>query len=288
MKKDNKFRWSEQFAFGENTPLIVSSGKMEEIVMIIEESIKNIKQTKSPRHIILETWLILDYFVRLFIISGLNIDRYSTYDFDLASKLLPRSFEGCLNFLKKFVGIQNKLPENIGDNKIDFKGRFAYFIIKNHPDFYDKHFIPIVKLYYKKYYPELIKTAKTLEEIQDSLKENLKLPYLAPTAASYVSMPAKKINCGIKEEKYSYRSVSKEWLGIANNLIVNDFFKAAKKFNTTRNKAMHVIRIKETYQKLSINGKDNKEKFKKLKEKSIKLLELLDISIAKTKYKKFK
>ena len=55
---------------------------------------------------------------------------------------------------------------------------FAFYIMKEHRDFYDKHFTPILKLYYKKYYPELVKTVKTTEEEAELLKENLRILHL--------------------------------------------------------------------------------------------------------------
>lgn len=281
MKVGNKFRWSEQFALGENTPIISSAKKIEEMVLILETNIKNIKQTKFPRHIVLETWLISDYFIRMFIVSGLNIDKYSTQDFDLAFELLPQSSRDCLDFLDKFIKIQNELPTEVHTRKNELKlpAMFSYYMIKEHRDFYDEHFIPIVKLYYKKYHPELVDMAKTCEEEEILMKESLTASKMPLTFNDYL----KKL-----KEIPEYRNVSDDWLKIANNLIKNDFFKSFGKFNKARNKAMHVIKTEKMYQELGINGKDEKLKFKQLKKESIKLLELLDISIAKTKYKKFK
>ncbi|MEK7089091.1 MAG: hypothetical protein AAB913_03095 [Patescibacteria group bacterium] len=281
MKKDNKLRWSEQFAFGENTPLIASGEKIKEMVMVIEINIKNIKKTKFPRHIILETWLVLDYFIRMFIVAGLNIDKYSTRDFDLAFELLPQSFKDCSDFLNKFIIIQSKLPIQIdaGENEVKLSAMFAFYIMKEHRDFYDKHFTPILKLYYKKYYPELVKTVKTTEEEAELLKENLRIFTPPPTFSAYLE--------NFKDTP-EYRSVSNNWLKIADNLVKSNFFKYSDQFNKARNRAMHVIKTEKMYQEFGINGKDEKIKFKQLKEKSINLLKLLDISIAKTKYKKFK
>lgn len=282
MKKDNKLRWSEQFAFGENTPLIASGKKTREMVMVIETNIKNIKQTKFPRHIILETWLVLDYFIRMFIVAGLNIEKYSTYDFDLAFELLPQSFKDCLNFLEKFIIIQNKSPidpeSRLAKNKVNLPGLFEFHLMKNDRNFYDKCFIPALKSYYQKYSPELVETAKTTKEQEDLLKINQKIFPFSSSSFSFDSY-LKNFN-NIPE----YRSVNDDWLNLANNLIKNNFFENSDQFN----KAMHVIKTERMYQEFGIIGKDEKIKFKQLKEKSIKLLELLDISIAKTKYKKFK
>ena len=102
-------------------------------------------------------------------------------------------------------------------------------------------------------------------------------------------MTSSSINIETKNKKtLEFRSVDDKWLDVANKLIKNNFFKTAGQFNAARNKALHVIKTDEMYKKVGINGKNEKIKFRQLKVKSINLLHLLDISIPKTKYKKFK
>lgn len=236
MNNRNKLSNKDLFSTGEKTPFIISATELENITELINCSIKNIESADNPRTVILEAWIVLDYFIRSFIISGLNLDRYSYENFDLKFKLLPQGFKACLNFLETFIKNQKKLKSNPNYHRVDFYGDFAYFILKNHKEFYKKQFLPIVEEYYKKYYPEL------LDEV------------------------------AYKNE--NFRAVSDEWMKIA--LIFNDnWFKKAMKINETRNLAAHSFDSKKIYFGLGINGRDKLSKTKSFcKDQLMSLLDI--------------
>ena len=281
MEKNNeKFWMSEHFAFGNKTPLFSSVKGLKEIAQIFEYSVQNIKQSKSPRLVILETWLVLDYMIRLFIISGLNLDKFSDTNFDIiASDFLPRSFETCLKFLQDFIKKQSKLLPNPEKNKVGFHGKFTYFVIKEHKDFYDKQFIPVLREYYKKYYPNLVDTAKTLGQLEQE-KEKCTKYLFSSNVVSRRNPIFDKMGVSM------YREVDDIWFNFA-NLFSNQWFNDVRKINNLRNISPHNIKSEVIYKSLEIDGEDEKEKLKKTKEFCIQqLLKILDIYIPRKKCKK--
>lgn len=266
--KKEKFCVSASFAFGENTPLHPNGKEFKEIIKIIECSVRDIKQTKSARHVILETWLLLDYIIRHFIISGLNLNKFSNINFNIAD-LLPTSFETCLKFLEKFIKNQKEMSPNPEKNKVDFYGKFAIFIIQEQKDFYDKQFIPILRKYYKKYYPELVDTAKTFTAREREKERRI-------YALNVISQQNDIVDeTNIK----TYREVDDVWFKLANRLETG-WFNNVKKINKARNISAHNIKSESIYKAIGINGKDEEDKFKKTKNFCIQQLsEILDIHI---------
>lgn len=266
MKKNEKIWWSEEFAFGENAPLFMSVSKTQVFVEAIERNIADLKKLNSARHVILETWLVLDYFVRCFIISGFDLEKYSTKEMNLEFSLLPQSFRDCLDFLQEFIKNQEKLQYDVRRNAIDLHGLFARFVFKEHKDFYDKQFIPIVENYYEKYHPELVGTSKKIGQEDKSHVTNIN-----------TSVSMSKII-----ENQEYRQANETWLKSAIVLLNNDFFKKAEKINSLRNTAVHNLDSNYIYQKLGILGKNEEAKFAKLKKFCVdQLAELLDIYVPK-------
>lgn len=280
MKKDSEKFWlSKHFAFGDKTPIFASAGEFEEMAQIIENSIKDIKQSKSSRLIILETWLVLDYIVRRFIISGLNLNKFSNKDFNIAFDFLPQSFDKCLKFLENFIKNQAALPPNPERNQVGFRGKFIYFMIKEHKDFYDKQLVPILRKYYKKYYPELTNTAKTFEQMEQEKKMKFSIDVSSPSITTRRSFIFNQTNT------LTYREVDSGWFEIAQSFN-KQWFVDARKINTSRNKSAHEIKSEVIYRSIEISGKDEEEKFKKLKEFCIQQLStILDIHVPKRKRK---
>ena len=131
MKKERiKFNDTDEFSFGNNTPLFSSLIETNKLIVLLNKSIESIKLIDNPRIIIIETWLILDYFIRDFIVSGLNLNIFCYEDFDLKYELLPQSFDRLVKFLEEFIKQQGGLEKDIKANEVDFYGKFAYFIIK--------------------------------------------------------------------------------------------------------------------------------------------------------------
>ena len=264
MNKRNKISDSDLFSTGAKTPWIPSPLELEKITKLTNEVIKNIRAANNPRTIIIETWLILDYFVRSFIISGFNLQKNSYDDFDLRYDLLPSGFRPCLNLLKNIIEKLRKLKPNQEINKVDFHGKFAFFIIKHHQNFYNKQFIPLVEKYYQKYYPELLK--------KNEIKKVNKSQYNINSTNTF--MVGSDIN--ITKQYEDYRSVSDEWSKTA--LMLDDnWFKKAQKINNTRNFAAHSFDSEKIFEELGIKGKNKLAETKKFCINNLSIL--LDIEI---------
>lgn len=264
MKKKKIYRLSDYVALGESTPLFCSPTELRHIAKILDESIKSLKKSKSARHIILEVWLILDYFVRTFIISGLNVEKFSYEDFNISEELLPKSFRECLNFLKKFKQIQSSLPDDPEEGAINFTTKFSFFLINHHEDFYNNHLVPVINEYYKKYYPEI----NGLEKLDKETKPSLAL--LSPP---------------LSIKKKEYRSVNKQWLDYATKLDEN-WFKKAEKINKARNNAAHFFESNKIYKEFGICSPNEEKNLKELKQICIEQIStLLNLAISKRKFK---
>jgi len=57
---------------------------------VFTHCIEILNTSKSPREMVLETWLTLDFALRQFLLSGFELTRFCDEDFDLRYVLLPK------------------------------------------------------------------------------------------------------------------------------------------------------------------------------------------------------
>nr|RPI19467.1 MAG: hypothetical protein EHM58_01270 [Ignavibacteriota bacterium] len=274
MNKKELFWLSNLFAFDQSSLVYTSARELEKLVEIFDKSLLYIKRSASARHIILESWLMLDYMIRLFFCGGLGINKFSTEEYNISQEILPQSFRDCVNALEKFIHVQKALPIDPEKDKVDLYGQFAWYVLRHQKDFYDKQFKPIVEEYYRKYHPHLANSTKTFPE----------------KATSYLDLAtATNIASNLKvQEPIQYRAVSEAWLETAGKLDAT-WFTNVRKINAVRNLAAHEIHSEKLYDKLGIHGSDEKVKLQKLKRFCItQLSQCLNITIAKRKKRKTK
>ena len=137
-----------------DAPIFASYNDINELICILQKGIKEIEESKNIRHIVIETWLIIDYFVRQTLANVLDIDKYNCDNFDIRYELLPSSFIRCLESLKKLLDTQRKLDDDPKKNELKFNISFIYYLLKYHKEFHNQ-LMDIVQLFYNKYYPEL-------------------------------------------------------------------------------------------------------------------------------------
>lgn len=119
----------------------------DELRKIIIQSIDIISETDSPRLVILESWITMDYIIRQKIIKGLEIDRFLSSEFTV----LPSSTEACIKLLHTFIKDQKKKSPINGELGMKMTGEY-YKMVMNDEDFmskikkYDHKFL-------KQYYP---------------------------------------------------------------------------------------------------------------------------------------
>lgn len=191
------------------------------VVKLTQELIQN---SSNPRIIVLETWLLVDFIVRHLLITGLELHRYESNDF----QLLPNNFKDCISLLKKLRNNQNnKEPLPASEKRIKLPGEFLKIIYKD--KLFMDQFLKYEKEYYEKYYPECLDDTMFMIEIDFT----------------------------------KYRVANEIWLTLVNKLD-DEWFVFAEKINTVRNKAAHSLDEQEIYKGFGINGKDQLLQLKKV------------------------
>lgn len=178
----------------ETSPFNFSSRQsLESLEKFLSNSLERISNESSPRIIVFETWLLVDYVIRQLIVWGIGANDYSNEEFDLRVKLLPISFKNCLDFLIDFRNHQASLPADPNANTLRFTMGFYMHLKKdlspeglesvmNSIDSYNKSVNPIYR---------------TREEIKASIQK------------SFISATNTKER---KIKPIAYRAVADNWL----------------------------------------------------------------------------
>lgn len=129
-----------EYVFSDETPGLFKAKDIEKIIDQINYSIKHIKTIKNVRIIVIETWLVLDWLTRHLILSGVDASNHNTNELDLCDRLLPRGFQGCLEFLRDFVNIQRKLalPPKSESLRLSGSAKLWIYMRKNYRKILDK------------------------------------------------------------------------------------------------------------------------------------------------------
>jgi hypothetical protein len=220
------------YRLSDKTPGIFSFKQMEELEIFISKNTLEIKLSKNPRLIILESWFIIDWFVRQFIISGINCYDLVSETFNPHYQLLPNSFRECINVLQDLIESQKKLEPKPLDINHGFKSSLEFW-----------RFIEQ-------------KSPRTSKKIHELTKEFQKEKY-------NISIP-KGHDFGFVDNtrgKKSYRFVTKEWLTDISK-IDDKWISIALKLNKARNNAAHSINEESLYEPFGIKGKNRIERLR--------------------------
>ena len=87
--------------------------QLEKLSALASHCLETVNKSESPREMVLETWLVLDYAVRDLIVNSYGLYKFCQEDFDLRYELLPQSFRALLRFLKtrfltRLVSLRNR------------------------------------------------------------------------------------------------------------------------------------------------------------------------------------
>jgi len=200
--------------------------ELEEYLNTAENCLAAVRNSTNIRLIVLETWLFLDYSIRLLLMGAFSLGKYNHEEYDLRYNLLPRSFEACLTLLLKLKKTNKELLPNPENNRILFPMRFLLFLKKEHKDFLEK-LIEKEKEYYQKNFPLLS-------------KENNKI--------TVSSVP------NIKIVSNNYRRISDTWLEAVAG-IDEEWSNKATKLNGARNLAAHSYDVQKIAARLGYTGK---------------------------------
>lgn len=237
-KQDNEcLDISDSFAMQSESPFYGSARDLLAFSKVTEEYFKSVQKLTNPRHVVLETWLLVDFAIRTFLSNLFDLTRFNSEEkeFDLRYELLP-SFEKCRTILEKVLEIQRSLPENPDENSIKLPVKFGYFFMKKYKDEFIK-FLDIEQEYYKKYYPELASNDK----------EKTKFSILSKSGISK-----------IPERHYVNKSFVRNLQSIDKN-----WFKIASRLNKARNIAAHSYDLQKILSAFGYRGEKAAERTKK-------------------------
>ena len=237
---------SDSLAMQSDAPFYGSALDLITFSKVAEEYFKSVQELNNPRHVVLETWLLVDFAIRTFLSNLFDLTRFNSEEknFDLRYELLP-SFERCKTILKKVLEIQRSLPENQDENSIKLPARFGYFFMKKYKNEFIK-FLDIEQEYYKKYYPQLASNDKEKTKISILSKSSIsKIPKRHYVDKSFVK---------------NLQSIDKNW------------FKIASRLNKARNIAAHSYDLQKI---LSAFGYKGEKAAEKTKEECLKIIQEL-------------
>lgn len=206
--------------------MLIAPKKIEEFEKVIYNCMSEIINSSNIRIIVLETWMMIEYYVRQALAVAFDIEKYECENLDPKYDLLPSSYKACIEMLEKLLQEQMKLKE---------------------PPVTEDNFTANVKLllYYKKCYPDVLEKIIDID-YEYNLKEH-------PELFTSIKGSDGKYICNLAfetKEKYyqqtkfvkSYGHMNKEW------------FKGARKINNARNAAAHKYDLDMVFNELGFNG----------------------------------
>jgi hypothetical protein len=219
------------YKLSDKTPGIFSKKQFDELETFIYKKTKEIESSNNPRLIILESWFIVDWFIRQFIISGINCFDLMSERFNPHYQLLPNSFRECIYVLQELIESQKKLEPKPTpyDNGFSGSSEFWVFIKQKSPDTYNK-------------------ICNLTDEFQ-------KEKYNLPKEINYV------LDIELNPSNKTYRFVTNEWLNDMSKINKN-WIKTALKLNKARNDAAHSLEEDNLYDSFGIKGKNKIERLR--------------------------
>ncbi len=204
--------WDDIWGESASVPFWGTLDQAEKLSDLIRRCVATVTEAASPREMILESWLVVDYAIRDLLVSGYGLTHFCQEDFDVRYELLPKSFEGLLKLLEGTVSYQTSLGEEPSQSDdyppyIRSSAGFLRHLAENHADIRER-LKEIQAEYFAKRYPELAKQIQQGEQFHF-----------------------------MQREKQTER-VPSGWLKLAGSL-GNDWFRLARKLNKARNKAAH-------------------------------------------------
>ena len=218
-----------KYEFTKETPGIFLHDQRDKVKDFVKKKIEVISSNKNSRTIVLETWLIVDWFVRHLIISGINCLELQSDNYNPHYELLPNSFRECVDILKELKSNQEKLIRQ-PVKPTGLKGSLEIM------EFIEKE------------------SKETYENLMELQKRYLKEKYNI------------KSDCFVildqKIDPNKHRFVSDNW--IENIKILDDkWFKLVYRLNKARNAAAHAYSENKIYEKFGITGSKKIESIRK-------------------------
>jgi len=198
----------------------------------------NIKKTEEIRVVVLETWMLVEYYIRLGLSYTYNINKYKTERLNPKYDLLPNSFQVCLEKLNLLLTSQRSLPlPPTRKEELALSNGLWKYMKEKYPHICED-LLKITDEYNAKKFPELY------NEIDSSI-------------------------FAVKRYYGPYQDV--KVTSMFEN-ITEDWFKKAVKLNRARNVAAHSYDSEKIYKELGVSGSN---RFEICRQYCIKLIEEL-------------
>jgi hypothetical protein len=205
--------WYDIWDESASVPFWGTPDRAEKLSGLVRRCVATVTGSASPREMVLESWLVVDYAIRDLLVSGYGLTGFCEEDFDVRYELLPKSFKGLLEFLEGTICHQKGLgpepsmsddyPPYVRFSSIGFLRYLAY----RHPDVRDR-----------------------LKEIEGEYFADVR-----PELASEIEQGGQFLL--VEREKKTNR-VPSGWTEVAGDL-GEDWFKDVRRLNRARNKAAH-------------------------------------------------
>ena len=195
-----------------SVPFWGTEGQLRQLSDLVERCVETVTESASPREMVLESWLVVDYAIRDLLVSGYGLTQFCQEDFDVRYELLPRSFEGLLKLLEGTISYQSRLgqePTPRDDYPPYTRGNLGFlrYLAQNHAEIRVR-----LKEIEAEYFAELH------PELADQIQQGVQF-YFTPTARETRRLPS-------------------GWVEVAGSL-GDDWFRVARRLNKARNKAAH-------------------------------------------------
>ena len=186
--------------------------QLQKLSDLVRRSVETVTESESPREMVLETWLVLDYAVRDLLVSGYGLYKFCQEDFDLRYILLSKSFESLLHLLKETIHYQSGVSQEASPSDdcppyIRSSFSFLKYLAQNHAEIAET-LTKIEAEYFAERHPELA----------EQIKQGVQFYHMR------------------REE--GTEALPSGWLEVVSNL-GDDWFRLAKRLNKARNKAAH-------------------------------------------------
>ena len=196
----------------------VTASEIDEFVLVMHKCFETIKKSSEIRNVILETWILVEYVIRLYLCNIYSVERFKTDELDPKYELLSSSYEVCLQKLELLLKSQRKLPDPPAPIEGFHPSRGILRYLQNHPEI--KELIIEIEN----------ECNKSYDKYRQSELLSVKPLYFGP-----------------------YKDI--KLMALLKN-IDDEWFKRARKLNKIRNFAAHSFDENKIYGELGLNGKN--------------------------------
>lgn len=201
-----------------------------ELIDVANRCIERVQGSTSPRSMVVETWLLVDYCIRELLLSAFDLKPFNHDECDLRYDFLPASFWECTRKLQRILkvhkGVKPRPPKEV--KSVGMTLGFMRFFQNYDSNAFDQ-LSKAQQAYLKKYHPDL-----------------------PESYALQVSADSYRLPVALVPRRY----ISEGWLEVVQRLSDASWFDKAERLNDARNLAAHRYEEEKILSRLGISGPD--------------------------------